>query len=119
MLDSRGLTVMRTSQRLDVRMPPAEVAAELKLSPFEPTVYIVSVSYTHLVVRQFVFDFCIQLSGQDCQIICMDDKLGMREQCKDLRLIGTRVAFNRHNGFAAACTPVSYTHLDVYKRQPL
>ena len=56
------------------------------------------------VVRQFVFDFCIQLSGQDCQIICMDDKLGMREQCKDLRLIGTGVAFNRHNGFAAACT---------------
>ena len=34
----------------------------------------------------------------------MDDKLGMREQCKDLRLIGTGVAFNRHNGFAAACT---------------
>ena len=58
----------------------------------------------HRVVRQFVFDFCIQLSGQDCQIICMDDKLGMREQCKDLRLIGTGVAFNRHNGFAAACT---------------
>lgn len=45
MLDSRGLTVMRTSQRLDVRMPPAEVAAELKLSPFEPTVYIVSTGY--------------------------------------------------------------------------
>ena len=51
-----------------------------------------------------MFDFCIQLSGQDYQIICMDDKLGMREQCKDLRLIGTGVAFNRHNGFAAACT---------------
>ena len=37
-------------------MPPAEVAAELKLSPFEPTVYIVStgyspVSYTHLGKR--------------------------------------------------------------------
>lgn len=46
MLDSRGLTVMRTSQRLDVRMPPAEVAAELKLSPFEPTVYIVSTGYS-------------------------------------------------------------------------
>ena len=45
MLDSRGMTVMRTSQRLDVRMPPAEVAAELKLSPFEPTVYIVSTGY--------------------------------------------------------------------------
>ncbi len=41
-----GLTVMRTSQRLDVRMPPAEVAAELKLSPFEPTVYIVSTGYS-------------------------------------------------------------------------
>mgnify|MGYP000096187096 CR=1 FL=1 len=37
---------MRTSQRLDVRMPPAEVAAELKLSPFEPTVYIVSTGYS-------------------------------------------------------------------------
>ena len=27
-------------------MPPAEVAAELKLSPFEPTVYIVSTGYS-------------------------------------------------------------------------
>ena len=58
----------------------------------------------HRVVRQFVFDFCIQLSGLDCQIICMNDKSSVREQRKDLRLIGTGVAFNRHNGFAAACT---------------
>ena len=58
----------------------------------------------HRVVRQFVFDFCIQLSGLDCQIICMNDKFSVREQRKDLRLIGTGVAFNRHNGFAAACT---------------
>lgn len=45
MLDSRGLTVMRTSQRLDVRMPPADVAAGLEISPFEPTVYIASTGY--------------------------------------------------------------------------
>ena len=46
MLDSRGLTVMRTSQRLDVRMPPADVAAGLEMSSFEPAVYITSTGYT-------------------------------------------------------------------------
>lgn len=46
MLDSRGLTVMRTSQRLDVRMPPADIAAGLEMSPFEPAVYIAATGYT-------------------------------------------------------------------------
>lgn len=46
MLDSRGLTVMRTAQQLEVRMPPADIAAGLEISPFEPTVFITSTGYT-------------------------------------------------------------------------
>ena len=46
MLDSRGLTVMRTSQQLDVRMPSTDIAAGLEMSCFEPTVYITSTGYT-------------------------------------------------------------------------
>ena len=41
-LGERGLTVMHTSQRLDVRMPSVEVAAGLRVSAFEPTVCILS-----------------------------------------------------------------------------
>ena len=42
MLDSRGLTVMRTSKQLDVIMPPSDIAVELEISPFEPTIRIAS-----------------------------------------------------------------------------
>lgn len=41
-LDSRGLPVAHASRRLEVAMPPAEVAAGLEISPFEPAAYIVS-----------------------------------------------------------------------------
>ena len=33
----------------------------------------------HRIVRQFAFNFCIQLSGRDCQIICVNNEIGMRE----------------------------------------
>ena len=46
MLDSRSLTVMRTSKQLDVIVPPADIAVELEISPFEPTIHIVSTGYT-------------------------------------------------------------------------
>ena len=46
MLDSRGLTVMRTSKQLDVIMPPSDIAVELEISPFEPTIRIASTGYT-------------------------------------------------------------------------
>ena len=58
----------------------------------------------HRVVRQFVLNLCIQLGRRDGQIICVNDKFSVWEQCKDLRLIGTGITFNRHNGFVAACT---------------
>ena len=34
----------------------------------------------------------------------MNDKFGVWEQCKDLRLIGTGIAFDCYNGLAVACT---------------
>lgn len=41
-LDSRDLSVVHASRRLEVVMPPAEVAAGLGIGAFEPTVYICS-----------------------------------------------------------------------------
>lgn len=41
-LNARGLAVARASRRLEVVMPPPEVAAGLEISPFEPAAYIVS-----------------------------------------------------------------------------
>ena len=41
-LDSRDLSVVHASRRLEVVMPPAEVAAGLGIGPFEPTVFICS-----------------------------------------------------------------------------
>ncbi len=45
-LDSRGLSVVHASRRLEVVMPPEEVAAELGITPFEPTAFIASQGYT-------------------------------------------------------------------------
>lgn len=45
-LDSRQLSVVHASRRLEIVMPPAEVAAALAISAFEPTAYITSLGYT-------------------------------------------------------------------------
>lgn len=45
-LDNRGLSVIRASRRLEVVMPPAQVASGLEIGPFEPTVLITSRGYT-------------------------------------------------------------------------
>lgn len=45
-LDARGLAVAHASRRLEVTMPPAEIAVALKISPFEPAVRITSLGYT-------------------------------------------------------------------------
>lgn len=39
-LDQRGLSVVRASRRLEVVMPPDEIAAGLSISSFEPTILI-------------------------------------------------------------------------------
>lgn len=41
-LDTRGLTVVHASRRLEVMMPPEEVAGDLGITSFEPVVYITS-----------------------------------------------------------------------------
>lgn len=45
-LDSRDLSVVHASRRLEVVMPPAEVAAGLGIGGFEPAVLITSQGYT-------------------------------------------------------------------------
>lgn len=45
-LEDRGLAVAHASRRLEVVMPPAEVAAALRIGPFEPAVFISSVGRT-------------------------------------------------------------------------
>lgn len=45
-LDSRGLSVVHASRRLEIVMPPAEVASGLVINPFEPTAFISSQGYT-------------------------------------------------------------------------
>lgn len=45
-LDSRQLSVVHASRRLEIVMPPAEVAAGLGITPFEPAAYITSRGYT-------------------------------------------------------------------------
>ena len=45
-LDNRDLSVTDASRRLEVVMPPADVAAGLGINLFEPTVYITSLGYT-------------------------------------------------------------------------
>lgn len=45
-LDSRGLSVVHALRKLEVVMPPAEVAAGLGITPFEPTAFITSQGYT-------------------------------------------------------------------------
>lgn len=45
-LDSRDLSVVHASRHLEVVMPPAEVAAGLKIGSFEPTVFIRSTGTT-------------------------------------------------------------------------
>ena len=47
-LDDRGLSVVHASRRLEVVMPPAEVAAELGVTPFEPAAFITSQGYTRM-----------------------------------------------------------------------
>lgn len=47
-LDRKGLSVVRASRRLEVAMPPFEVARELRIGAFEPTVFISSTGYTKL-----------------------------------------------------------------------
>lgn len=45
-LDGRDLRVVHASRRLEVVMPPAEVAAGLAIGAFEPAVFITSLGYT-------------------------------------------------------------------------
>ena len=45
-LDSRKLSVVHASRKLEIVMPPAEVAANLGITSFEPTAYITSIGYT-------------------------------------------------------------------------
>ncbi len=45
-LDSRGLSVVHAERKLEVVMPPAEVAAGLEITLFEPTAFITSQGYT-------------------------------------------------------------------------
>jgi len=45
-LDSRDLSVVHASRRLEIVMPPAEVTAELAITPFEPAAYITSCGST-------------------------------------------------------------------------
>ena len=45
-LDARGLSVVHASRKLAVAMPPAEVAAGLEITIFEPTAFITSQGYT-------------------------------------------------------------------------
>lgn len=45
-LDARQLSVVHAVRRLEVVMPPAEVASGLAISSFEPTAYITSRGYT-------------------------------------------------------------------------
>jgi len=45
-LDSRQLSVVHASRRLEIVMPPAEVAAGLDINSFEPTAFITSLGYT-------------------------------------------------------------------------
>lgn len=45
-LDGRGLSVVHASRRLEVVMPPAEVAAGLEIGSFEPAVFISSLGYS-------------------------------------------------------------------------
>lgn len=45
-LDSRDLSVVHASRRLEIVMPPAEVTAELGITPFEPAAYITSCGST-------------------------------------------------------------------------
>ena len=42
-LDSRKLSVVHASHKLEIVMPPAEVAANLGITSFEPTAYITSI----------------------------------------------------------------------------
>lgn len=45
-LDSKELSVVHASRKLEIVMPPAKVAASLGITPFEPTAYITSIGYT-------------------------------------------------------------------------
>ncbi len=45
-LDGRGLSVAHASRRLEVVIPPKEVAAGLEITAFEPTAFIASRGYT-------------------------------------------------------------------------
>lgn len=45
-LDSRQLSVVHASRQLEIVMPPAGIAASLRITPFEPAAYIASVGYT-------------------------------------------------------------------------
>lgn len=45
-LDNRGLSVVHASRRLEIVMPPMEVAAGLGINTFEPAAYITSLGYT-------------------------------------------------------------------------
>ena len=47
-LDRQDLSVVRASRRLEVVMPPAGTAKELRTGPFEPAIFIASVGYTRL-----------------------------------------------------------------------
>ncbi len=45
-LDARNLSVIHASRRLEIVMPPAGIAAELAITPFEPAAYITSRGFT-------------------------------------------------------------------------
>lgn len=45
-LDSKKLSVVHASRKLEIVMPPAEVAASLGITSFEPAAYITSMGYT-------------------------------------------------------------------------
>ena len=45
-LDARNLSVIHASRRLEIVMPPAGVATELAITPFEPAAYITSRGFT-------------------------------------------------------------------------
>lgn len=45
-LDNKKLSVVHASRRLEIVMPPTEIAASLGITSFEPTAYITSMGYT-------------------------------------------------------------------------
>ena len=45
-LDRKELSIVHASRKLEVVIPPTEIAASLGITSFEPTAYITSIGYT-------------------------------------------------------------------------